>query len=172
MNKLKYIITVAVFSLFLFSLSALCYFSPTQKYSDSERRELAQLPILTANTVQNGEFMKKFEDYSADQFPFRDKFRSAKALFSSFVLNKAENNGIVFAGGHITKIDKDENEYMMNYAAEIFRDVYEKNIKDKNATTLYLLLRQYLKRLRANIAYISTPIKPVSTITFIYSLSE
>lgn len=137
MNKLKCIITVAVFSLFLFSVSALCYFSPAQKYSDSERRELAQFPTLTANTVNSGEFMKKFENYTADQFPFRDKFRSAKAMFSSFVLNKAENNGIVFVGGHISKIDKEENEYMMNYAAEIFRDVYEKNIKGKTENVYF-----------------------------------
>ena len=137
MRKIKCIITVVLFSLFLFSVSALCYFAPAQKYSNSERRELTQLPTLNFQTINSGEFMKSFENYTADQFPFRDRFRSVKAMFSSFVLNKAENNGIVFVGGHISKIDKEENEYMMNYAAEVFRDVYEKNIKGKNANLYF-----------------------------------
>lgn len=137
MNKLKSIITIAVFSVFLFSVSAMCYFSPEQKYSYSERRELAQMPLVNAQTINSGEFSKQFENYAADQFPFRDSFRAGKAMFSSFVLNKIENNGVVFAGGHITKLDEEENEYMMDYAAEIFRGVYEKNIKGKNANVYF-----------------------------------
>lgn len=137
MKKIKNIITIAVFSLLLFSVSAMCYFSSAEKYSDSERRELAQFPTINAQTVNSGKFMKEFENYSADQFPFREAFRTGKAMFSSFILNKAENNGIVFVGGHITKIDKDENEYMMDNAAEIFRGVYEKNIKGKNANVYF-----------------------------------
>lgn len=137
MKNIKCIITVVLFSVFLFLFSAMCCFSSDSKYSDSERRELAQLPTLNFQTISSGEFMNKFENYTADQFPFRDKFRSAKALFSSFVLNKSENNGIILAGGHISKIDKEENEYMMDYAAEIFRDVYDKNIKGKNANVYF-----------------------------------
>ena len=137
MNKIKNIIMIAVFAVFVFSISAMCYISPDEKYSNSERRELAQLPAINTKTVGNGSFMKEFENYSADQFPYRDSFRTAKALFSSFVLNKAENNGLVFVGGHITKIDKEKNEYMMEYAAEVFKGVYEKNIKGKNANVYF-----------------------------------
>ena len=140
MKKIKCIISVLVFTVMLFSVSAMCYFSPDSKYSISERRELAQRPVASYQSITEGTYMKEFENYAADQFPMRDDFRSAKSIFSSYVLNKMESNGVIFAGGHISSMDDKENEQMMDYAAEIFKSVYEKNIKDKNANVYFSIV--------------------------------
>ncbi len=140
MNKIKSIVTVVLFSAVLFSLSAMCYFSKPDKYSNSERRELAQMPKFNLETIQNGEFMSKFENYTADQFPFRDKFRTVKALFSSVVMNKIDNNSVLFVGGHISKIDDKKNEYMMDYSANLFKSIYDKNLKDSGANVYFSIV--------------------------------
>ncbi len=140
MKQIKNIITVSVFLVLIFSLSAMCYFGQDEKYTNSERRELAQKPEFTQETITNGNFMSDFENYSTDQFPFRDKFRSVKALFSTFVLNKKDNNGLFLADGHLSKIDDEKNEYMLNYSADLFRSIYEKNIKDKNANVYFSIV--------------------------------
>lgn len=133
MKQIKNIVTVAVFIVLMFSFSAMCYFGNDRKYTESERRELAQKPEFTKNTILSGDFMTDFELYSTDQFPLRDGFRRIKAMFSTFVLNKKDNNGLYLADGHLSKIDGEENEYMLNYSADLFRSIYETNIKGKNA---------------------------------------
>ena len=139
-NKLKNIVTVLVFGILMFSISAMCYFGGYEEYSDSERRPLAVFPAFTKDTVLSGDFMTDFEEYTTDQFPYRDKFRSAKALFLGKVLNKMDNNGVYYADGHISKIDEKENEYMLNYSAELFRSIYEKNIIGKNANVYFSIV--------------------------------
>lgn len=133
MNKKSSVVMVIFFSLLLFSLSAMCYFSPDKEYTDSERRLLATFPVLNSETLVNGEFIGEFEKYSADQFPFRDTFRTVKATFLKYVLNKKENNGLFVSDGHISKLDGELNENMLDYAVKLFRNIYEKNIKDKNS---------------------------------------
>lgn len=142
MKKIKGIISVVVFALFLVAVSAVCLAKPATQYSDSERRELAQFPETTAQTVMSGEFSKGFESYTTDQFPLREMMRKIKAAFSTAILGKAENNGLFYVDGHISKIDSAENEEMMNHAAERFtylRDTYLKDnriyfsiVPDKN----------------------------------------
>lgn len=133
MKKIKAIITVSLFSVLLFSMSALCYFGTPEEYTDSERRPLAQMPEFSANTVSNGEFMLDFEKYSADQFPFREGFRTIKAIFSKYCLNKKENNGIFTSMGHVSKLDGEINQSMLDYSVKLFRSIYEKNIKNTNS---------------------------------------
>jgi len=136
MNKIKNIVLTLVFVVFVFSVSVACIFLPDEEYSLSERRYLAQMPPLNTETISSGEFMKNFEGYSADQFPLRDDFRAIKAFFSTKILGKTDNNGLFYADGHISKIDTPENEYMMNYASELFSKIIDTNIKN-NETDIY-----------------------------------
>lgn len=131
-NKLSTII----FATIILSLSLLCYIIPDNEYSNSERRPLAQFPTLTAEAISTGEFMDGFEEYATDQFPLREKFRAIKAFFSTYILRKADNNGLFVADGHISKIDEEENEHMMDYASKKFSFINDKYLKDKN-TNLY-----------------------------------
>lgn len=138
--KIKSIIITAIFAIFLFAASAFCYLKPQDEYSVSERRYLAERPVLNMSTLSSGEFMKGFEGYSADQFPWREKLRSIKALFSSKVLQKLDNNGVFIAEGHISKLDNAENEYMMNYSAELFSKIINTHMKDKNAKLYFSIV--------------------------------
>lgn len=132
MKNIKNIVSVIVFSVFLITVSSVCLAKPDTQYSEAERRELAQFPETSAEQLVSGEFSKGFESYTTDQFPMRELMRKIKAAFSTVILGKAENNGLFYMGGHISKIDAQENEKMMDYAAEKFtylRDTYLKDNK-------------------------------------------
>lgn len=132
MKKIKNIISVIVFAVFLVATSFVCLSKPADAFSDAERRELAQFPEINAETVATGEFSRSFESYTTDQFPKRDLLRSMKAFFSRYALGKAENNGLFFADGHLSKIDSAENEEMMNHAAKRFGYIYDTYLSDSN----------------------------------------
>lgn len=140
MNKIKSIILTFVFIVFVFSVSIACVFSPDMEYSLSERRPLAKLPEAGIQAILDGEFMAGFDKYCADQFPLRDSFRAIKAFFSTKVLGKKDNNGLFYADGHISKIDDIENEYMMNYASELFAKIISTNMTDKNAKLYFSIV--------------------------------
>lgn len=140
MNKTKSIALTIVFAVFVFSVSAACFLKPEQEYSNSERRPLATLPDLSPATVASGEFMNGFEEYTADQFPLRDELRLVKAAFTTDILRKLDNNGVFKAEGHISKIDDAENEYMMNYASELFLKIINTYMTDKNANIYFSIV--------------------------------
>ena len=61
--------------------------------SKSERRKLQEFPEVSINNILNKDFMNEFDDYSVDQFIFRDLFRNIKASYSFNVLGMLDNNG-------------------------------------------------------------------------------
>ncbi len=130
--KIKDIISVVVFAILVGAISLSCFLKKDDEYSESERRPLAQKTEINKETIFSGEFMKNFETYSADQFPKRDVFRGIKAVFVNNILNKADNNGLYFKDGHISKIEYPENEKMMSHSAEIFNKIYDKYIDGKD----------------------------------------
>lgn len=130
--KIKDIISVVIFALLVGAISLSCFLKKDDEYSESERRPLAQMTEINAQTIFSGEFMKNFEEYSADQFPKRDFFRGIKAVFVNNVLNQMDNNGLYFKNGHISKIEYPENEKMMSHSAEIFNKIYNKYIDGKD----------------------------------------
>ncbi len=129
--KIKDIISVVIFALLVGAISLSCFLKKDEEYSESERRPLAQMTEVNAETIFSGEFMKNFEEYSADQFPQRDAFRGIKAVFVNNVLNQMDNNGLYFKDGHISKIEYPENEKMMSHSAEIFNKIYDRYIDGK-----------------------------------------
>ena len=72
-------------------LSVWCFIKPADDFSQSERRPLEQFPETTLDSVLSGNFMTDFEAYSLDQFPFRDTFRTIKALFAFNIFNHKDN---------------------------------------------------------------------------------
>ena len=61
--------------------------------SKSERRKLQEFPDVSINNILNKDFMNEFDDYSVDQFIFRDLFRNIKASYSFNILGMLDNNG-------------------------------------------------------------------------------
>lgn len=77
-DKKKNIIITIIFSLYLASFFIINLTKEDTLISISERRKLKQFPNLSINTLFNGTFFKEFDNYTTDQFIFRDDFRKLK----------------------------------------------------------------------------------------------
>ena len=73
--------------------------------------------------------MSNFENYTLDQFPLRDKFRTLKALVTLNVFNQSANNDIFVVDGYASKIEYPLNEASVKRAGERFQYIYEKYLK-------------------------------------------
>ncbi len=125
-NKAGYILPAAVFVL----LTAAAWFKPADSYSLSERRGLAQLPKVSAASVESGRFMSDFESYTLDQFPLRETFRRIKAVTADRLFGRLDNNEIYVAEGQAAALEYPLNEDSLEYAAEKFYHVYDLYLKD------------------------------------------
>lgn len=114
------------------ALAMSAWLLPGQETSDAERRPLAQFPEMTPETVFSGKFMEKFEDYSLDQFPLRQGFRTVKSLFHYAALGQKDNNGIYIENGFAVKQEYPLNEASIDHAVERFTRLYEKYLTDSD----------------------------------------
>jgi len=124
MKKSKFFPAAAVVILWA-ALTLCAWFLPNKEISVSERRPLAQMPELTAQSLTSGKFMQQFESYSLDQFPLRDSFRTVKSLFHTWVLGQKDNNGIYVSGGYAAKQEYPLDEGSVDHALDRFNKVYE-----------------------------------------------
>ena len=124
-------IVTIVFAVVLFMVSLTAFFKPVDSYSESERRPLEKLPDVSAESILSGSFMAGFEKYATDQFPGRDFLRGCKAAFATNVLQKKDNNALFVKDGHISKIDSNINEPMLDYAASLFERLTKKHAEGK-----------------------------------------
>ena len=100
-------ISLAVFALLLGALLLLFLLTPDRSFSEVENRMLAQPPELSAEAVTSGGFMKDFEAWLTDQFPFRDRWTDLKALCERLLLKKEYNGVYLCADGTlITRFDE------------------------------------------------------------------
>ncbi|MCH5196658.1 MAG: hypothetical protein J1F28_08085 [Oscillospiraceae bacterium] len=123
-SSTKNIVICIVFGIFFAAMFLCCLFLPKPEFSYSERRKLAQMPPITAETVMNGNAMTSFETYSTDNFPLRDTFRTLKAVTSAYAFRRLDNNKIYVADGYAAKIEYPMRESALDYAADRFRNVY------------------------------------------------
>jgi len=127
MKQTKIIVCIMAIAYGILVLLAVC--KPSDDFSASERRKLAQKPEFTVATVKNGTFMTKTEEYVTDQFPFRDGFRSVKALFSFGVLGSNETNGIYYKNGYLAKMEYPMDEDSIHRAAGIFQNIHKRYLE-------------------------------------------
>lgn len=114
------------------AIAVFAWFSPAKVTSDAERRPLAQMPELYSDAILNGSFMTDFEDYTLDQFPLRDRFRTIKSLFHYYVLGQKDNNGIYIAEGYAAQQEYPLNEASVAHALERFQYLSEKYLTDSD----------------------------------------
>ena len=114
-------------------LSAAAWLMPSKALSEAERRPLAQMPVLSADNLLDGKFMKDFEQYSLDQFPLRDRFRTIKSLFHYYGLRQKDNNKIWIADGYAVKQEYPRNEVSIAHAMERFTHLYNQYLKDSGS---------------------------------------
>lgn len=108
------------------ALTLAVWFHPPKDISQAERRPLAQMPEFSLSALESGSFREKFEDYSLDQFPLRDGFRTLKSLFHTQVLGMKDNNGIYLTDGIAAKQEYPLNETSLDAAIRKFDTIHEK----------------------------------------------
>lgn len=116
-----------------------CLFLPKEATSDSERRKLAAMPAFTLDTVLSGRFMSGFETYTQDHFPFRDQFRTLKALSATGLFHRQDNNGIYVSDGFAAAVEYPLNEASLDRAAGRFQYLYDKYLNGSNRVFLSVI---------------------------------
>ena len=142
-KKVKNIAVTFSFLIALAFLVGMCvkmYLNPVAT-SDSERRPLAQFPTeITWESIVDRTSIEKFEDYSVDQFPFREFFRGLKAKFQLNILGLDENNGLAVKDGYIAKIEPEFTEEIVEYSIGRLQYVYEKFLKENGGDKYVALI--------------------------------
>ena len=132
-DKIKNIVVTSVFVTFIAFFVVMCavsFFNPVET-SEAERRPLAQFPDkITWEGIIDKTVINGFEDYSVDQFPFREFFRNIKANFQLNVLQLKENNGLAIENGYIVKIEQDFVDKNVDYSIGKLQAYYEQFVKD------------------------------------------
>ena len=113
---------------------------PSREQSEAERRPLAQMPEFSISTFLKGGFAGKFEDYTLDQFPLRDSFRSLKSVFSFYGMQQKDNNDIYIAQGYAAKLEYPLNQTSVNHALKKFNEIYEHYLQDTNSRIWYAVI--------------------------------
>lgn len=134
------IFMTVLFSFILISASVFCIIKPSDSFSQSERRELAGFPSFSFEALASGEFSENFETYSTERFPYRDAFRRIKAEFSYKILRRLDNNGLFTAEGHISKLDTQLNDVMLEYASDKFEYLYTTYLQDRGMNIYFSVI--------------------------------
>ena len=138
-SKKKNLTVCILFGLLLAVAFLACLFLPKEATSDSERRKLAAMPAFTLDTVLSGRFMSGFETYTQDHFPFRDQFRTLKALSATGLFHRQDNNGIYVSDGFAAAVEYPLNEASLDRAAGRFQYLYDKYLNGSNRVFLSVI---------------------------------
>jgi len=101
--KKTFQITAICFITFVAVLLALFLILPDKTYSVAEKRNLEQFPAFSLENLVSGDFMNRMEDYSEDQFPYRDQMMSFKSGLLSFLGQKESQNVYLCEGDRLAE---------------------------------------------------------------------
>lgn len=124
-NILKYI-SILFFIGFIFTFPIINIFTPDAKISETENKILSQLPKLSFNKIIDGSFMRNFDKYTTDQFPFRIDFVKMKNSFNYMVGNYEFRDIYVGEDGRLME------KFIFN------KNIIDKNISQANILASYL----------------------------------
>ena len=131
--KKKFTILAAVAIAVIWAGLSLCaWLLPAKESSDSERRPLAQFPKVSAEKIFSGAFAEDFEEYTLDQFPLREGFRSIKAMFHRYVLGNRDNNGIYIVDDSAAELEERLDEESVKHALKQFNLVYDLYLQESD----------------------------------------
>ena len=131
-EKTKNAVVTIGFVTILFISLIMSIVKEDETISLSERRKLAQFPVITMESVRNGEASEKFEEYAVDQFISRDDLRSVKAFLSKNIFMKKDNNGLFLKDNSIYKIEYPLNVANVQKSTDKIYKVYEKYLQGMN----------------------------------------
>ncbi len=139
MKKIEHKVTAILFAVIIFGLTFFGIFLKDNEFSLSERRLLADFPEITAETITNGNAMKDFTSYMADQFPLRDGFRTVKAYLLKYLYMQKDNNGVYNVDGSLSKLDYPMNEKSVDSFISKIKRVEQMYLNDTNKTYFALI---------------------------------
>lgn len=128
-QKKQNIFAMALIAALWLGLSLWCWLRPSDAASVSERRPLAQFPSISAESLTNGSFMTKFEDFALDQFPLRDAFRTLKAGFHTGILRQMDNNGIYITDGQAAKLEYPMSDKSLQHAVDVMNKIRDTHLQ-------------------------------------------
>lgn len=141
MNQKNIRILGAALALTLWAaLTAFAWFGPRQDFSYTERANLTQAPELTAEAITDGSFMTDFTEFTLDQFPLRDSFRSLKAVFHLYGLGQSDNNGLFLESGYLEKMDSTLSETALTRSGQVMTRFYENFLAGKTDRVYYTII--------------------------------
>lgn len=121
-RKHLYMVMSIVFVLFVLGLSLASIIKKDKTFSEQENRMLAEMPVLTVESIKNEAFMTGLEEYTADQFIGRDFWITVKT-YSDLLLGKREFNGVYLC----------KDQYLMEVPSEPDTENVEENMEAVNA---------------------------------------
>lgn len=80
-KKILNFLFMLLFLAMIFSIPALFFLQPKQKFSEMEKRYLASPPAFSLRGVAGGSFMEELSDYISDHFPYRNIFVGINAYY-------------------------------------------------------------------------------------------
>ncbi|MDR2599674.1 MAG: hypothetical protein LBC73_05305 [Oscillospiraceae bacterium] len=140
---LKELMTIIVSIGFIGILFVLNIVMPSPDVLVSERRIPAKFPDINLNDIYTGDFMSRFEDYAADNFVFRDKFRATNAFLIFEVYRQSDKSGLYRSNnvglGEFSRINENafrQTSVRIHRAASIFNgldmNIYYSVVPDKS----------------------------------------
>ncbi|MGM9636993.1 MAG: DHHW family protein [Eubacteriales bacterium] len=98
MSKIKNILILSLFLLFLGGFGLAGILIPDKEMSAEERRTLEQLPEYDSQQGFSA-YMNQMDAYLTDQFPLRLTFRRLKVGFAAYLLGQSDVNGYTVKNG-------------------------------------------------------------------------
>ncbi len=137
-KKIKNIAVTLTFVLFIATAVVLCALQAGTPltYSSVEKRPMALFPTnVTWQSIIDKTSIEQFDDFTVDQFPMREFFRSIKAHFALNVLGLKENNGYAIENGWIAEIKSSFNQQYLDYSLGRLSYICDRYLSehDKNA---------------------------------------
>lgn len=131
-NKTKNISLTIVFLIIIFGMFFINLISKDKEMSESERRKLAKFPDVSFSKITSGSFSDAFEKYGADQFVFRDNFRTIKTSFHLNILRQKDSNGYFIKDGIIYKQQYPLNENSVLNVVNQIKEIQETYLNETN----------------------------------------
>ena len=140
MEKKRNLIYVCVVAALFFGLSLAAWFKPVDDFSATERRALEQFPKVSGEEILSGRFMEQFEEYTLDQFPLRDTFRSIKAMTHLYLFGQSDNNDVYMVDGYVSKLDYPLSEKALSKTVKKFQSIYDNYMAGTNVKVYHSVI--------------------------------
>lgn len=129
----KNLVTVIIFLFLIGIFTAASLIKKDTGFSETENRVLTEKPQFSAESLFDGSYTSKYQEYVRDQFPFRNTFVALRN-YCEATIGKKEINNVLLA----------KDDY---YIEDHSRENYESEIADTNLNALKSFCSRYEKSL-------------------------